>query len=83
MLINVTPSERTNVVKIVERNGTVLVHIEGLFSRAFPYIQEKYDGLKDLLQILLEYGRLEHTLKGEKLTEVPITRDVKGESITF
>jgi hypothetical protein len=77
MLINVTSCETADVVKILERDGTVVVHIEGLFSKAFPYISEKYDGLKDLLQVLLEFSRLERTLKGEKLAGAPLTRDVK------
>jgi hypothetical protein len=78
MLINLTPCQSANVLKLFESDGTVVVHIEGLFSRAFPYIKEKYEGLKDLLLILLEFGSLECTLKGEKLTNVRRTRDVDG-----
>ena len=78
MLINITPCRTVDVVDIFERDGTVVVHIEGLFSKAFPYIDEKYNGLKSLLQILLEFGRLERTLKGEKLTGVPETGDIDG-----
>jgi hypothetical protein len=78
MLINLTPCKSTNVLKISEHDGTVVVHVEGLFSRAFPYVREKYDGLEDLLLILLEYGRLECTLNGEKLANVPRTHDADG-----
>jgi len=73
MLINVTPCENVDILSIFELDGRVIVHIEGLFSKAFPHIPHE---LKSLLQILLEFGRLERNFKGEKLTRVPETRDV-------
>jgi hypothetical protein len=67
-----------NVLKIFEHDGTVVVHMEGPFSRSFPHVREKYDGLKYLLLILLEFGRLECTLNDEKLANVHRIHDIDG-----
>jgi hypothetical protein len=76
VLINITPARTVDIVKIVQHGEDVVLHIEGLHSRAFPFINEEYDGLKELLQIILEFGRLERALGGRRLTGVPETRNI-------
>jgi hypothetical protein len=76
MLVNLTPCRDTKIMEIIEDGGKVVIHIEGLFSEAFPHIDEKYRGLKELLLILLEFGRLERTLNGEKSARAPKSRNI-------